>query len=81
MSGDVDRPVTRGPGTSRLRARSRHQGLVQVLPMGGVAASPVAVNPNVVEAFEPTVPLYGAFLTTTWPVVPVLVPFQRLLIA
>lgn len=33
------------------------QELVQVTLPGGVAPSPVAVNPNVVEAFEPNVPL------------------------
>lgn len=52
-------PAPVGPGARRLRAllRAPGQELVQVTLPGGVALSPVAVKPNVVEAFEPNVPL------------------------
>ena len=40
-----------GPGPAAA------QGLVQVTLLGGVAPLPVAVNPKVVEAFGPNVPL------------------------
>ncbi len=71
--------------TARLPVRGSAgrpgQGLVQLTPLGAVAPFPVAVNPNVVEAFAPSVPLYAALRTDTEPEVPVLTPFQRLLMA
>ncbi|EEP74985.1 hypothetical protein MCAG_05312 [Micromonospora sp. ATCC 39149] len=54
----------RGPDTGGARSQMapgptgcRAQGLVQVMLLGGMAPSPVAVNPKVVVAFEPNVPL------------------------
>jgi hypothetical protein len=51
-------------------------GLVQVRAGTGLGAVPVALNPNVVEAFGASCPLCATFLATTEGGCPVSVAFQ-----